>query len=48
VHHQLDSLAGMEVLQGQLLLQGSSNRLQGGAVILMQRASTAAVGSRFG
>jgi hypothetical protein len=32
LHRQLDSLAGREVLQGLLLLQGSSNRLQGGNV----------------
>jgi hypothetical protein len=32
VHHQLDSLAGREILQGLQLLEGSSNLLQGGAV----------------
>jgi hypothetical protein len=32
LHRQLDSLAGKQVLQGLLLLQGSNNRLQGGNV----------------
>jgi hypothetical protein len=32
LHYQLDSLAGSEVLQGLLLLEGSSNRLEGGVV----------------
>jgi hypothetical protein len=43
LHRQLDSLAGREVLQGLLLLQGSSNRLQGGKVfrahLLLMHAS---------
>jgi hypothetical protein len=33
IHHQLESLAGREVLQGLLFLDGSSNRLQGGALL---------------
>jgi hypothetical protein len=32
VHHQLDSLVGMKVLQGLVFLEGTSSRLQGGTL----------------
>jgi hypothetical protein len=48
IQHQLDSLAGKEVLQGLLFLEGSSNRLQGGvrlyySMLQLQPSNSAAI-----
>jgi hypothetical protein len=43
LHHQLDSLAGVEILQGLLLFEGSSSRHEGGAVLLLEHLCSHAV-----